>query len=104
MRTLLTLVKGATSFDDLYTHNGVHYDSFRDACIARGLLEDDGEWRLCLQEASVMQSGTRLRHLFCTILPLKSNLHHIFYIPGLRSAFDFGLIVVIHICAVIHLF
>lgn len=42
--------------------------SFYDACMQRGLLEDDGEWRLCFAEASQMQTGAQLRHLFVTIL------------------------------------
>ena len=49
-------------------HQGVVHASFRDACLARGLLEDDGEWRQCLHEASVMQTGTRLRYLFAMLL------------------------------------
>ncbi|KAJ8481437.1 hypothetical protein ONZ45_g15318 [Pleurotus djamor] len=58
-------LKGPTSFQDLH----------------------DGEWRACLQEAAVMQTGTRLRHLFATLLlfchPIQPELlwadfrHHI---------------------------
>ena len=40
----------------------------REACIAHGLLADDNEWRLCLQDAGAMQSGRQLRNLFVTIL------------------------------------
>jgi hypothetical protein len=36
--------------------------------MAHGLLEDDGEWRQCLQEASIIQTGRQLRQLFVTIL------------------------------------
>jgi hypothetical protein len=69
LRTLLTVVKGAKSFEDLRRYNSHQpHPTFHAACIARGLLEDDGEWRQCLQEASVMQSGSCLRHLFTTIL------------------------------------
>jgi hypothetical protein len=68
LRTLLTVVKGPTSFKDLRTYDGVVYETFLDACLARGLLEDDGEWRQCLREAAEMQTGTRLRHLFATLL------------------------------------
>jgi hypothetical protein len=68
LRLLLTSVRGATSFDDLYTFDGVRHPSFREACIARGLLEDDHEWHQCLQEAKDMQTGRQLRHLFVTIL------------------------------------
>ncbi|EAU86521.2 transcriptional factor B3 [Coprinopsis cinerea okayama7 len=68
LRTLLTVVRGARSFQDLRTYDGIEYPTFREACLARGLLEDDGEWRQCLQEAAEMGTGTRLRHLFVVIL------------------------------------
>ena len=42
--------------------------TFHAACVARGLLKDDGEWRLCLQEACEMQTGMRVQHLFATFL------------------------------------
>jgi hypothetical protein len=41
LRLLLTCVKGATSFEHLYSFEGVRHPSFREACIARGLLDDD---------------------------------------------------------------
>ena len=68
--TLLTVVKGPKSFEDLRRvpgHQGP-LPTFHAACVARGLLEDDGEWRLCLQEACELQTGTRVRHLFATFL------------------------------------
>jgi hypothetical protein len=57
LRTLLTSVRGATSFEDLCRVNGVLYSTFHAACLAYGLLEDDNEWRQCLQEAAHMASG-----------------------------------------------
>ena len=68
LRTLLTVVKGSTSFEDLRTVDGIIYPTFRDTCVARGLLEDDGEWVTCLQDASQMQTGTSLRQLFASLL------------------------------------
>jgi hypothetical protein len=47
---LLTAVKGATSFEHLHTMDDVVYNTFKEACFARGLLEDDREWIQCLEE------------------------------------------------------
>jgi PIF1-like helicase/Helitron helicase-like domain at N-terminus len=68
LRTLLTSVKGATSFEDLRHVNGVLHPTFHAACLAYGLLEDDNEWRQCLQEAAHMATGYQLRNLFVTLL------------------------------------
>ncbi len=68
LRLLLTVAKGATSFEDLHSFEGIQYASFREVCIARGLLEDDNEWHQCLQDARHMQTGCQLCHLFVTIL------------------------------------
>ena len=69
LRTLLAAVKGATSFEDLWrVDGGDPLPTFHQACLARGLLEDDNEWRQCLQEAAHMASGHQLRNLFVTIL------------------------------------
>ena len=68
LRTLLMVVKGPTSFEDLRTVDGVLCESFHEACLKQGLLEDDGEWRLCLQDAAEIQTGSQLRHLFAILL------------------------------------
>ena len=68
LRTLLAVVKGPESYEDLRTVSNTLYPTFREACIARGLLADDGEWRQCLLEASSMQTGAQLRNLFATLL------------------------------------
>ena len=46
----------------------MEYATFKEACNALRLLENDGEWFECLCEASVMQTGTQLCRLFVTIL------------------------------------
>ena len=53
---------------DLRTFQEIEHPTFRDACLARGLLENDGEWMECLQDASAMKSGKQLRMLFVVIL------------------------------------
>ena len=68
LRLLLTAIKGAVSFEDLRTVNGHVCATYREACLMHGLLEDDSEWRVCLQEAGDMASGRQLRNLFVIIL------------------------------------
>ena len=58
LRTLLTVVKGARSYEDLRSVDGNVYETFKDACVAHGLYESDDEWHQCLTEASVMQIGS----------------------------------------------
>src|SRR5258708_39013586 len=65
---LLTGIYGAISFQDLRIVDGVVYATFRQACIALGLLEDDGEWHHCLKEAANLQTGWTLHQLFTSIL------------------------------------
>ena len=70
LRTLLTTVKGPTSWEHLRTFEGIEYPTYHAACLARGLLENDDEWRQCLQEASLTHLGHSLCRLFCLILRL----------------------------------
>jgi hypothetical protein len=60
--------KGATSYENLCTVNNVVCETFKSACQCRGLLDDDNEWIQCLQDASHMCTGHRMRNLFAIIL------------------------------------
>jgi hypothetical protein len=68
LRTLLNYVKGPTSFDDLKTVDNVKYNSFKEACFARGLLDDDKEYIDAIKETSHWGSGTFLRRMFSTLM------------------------------------
>ena len=68
LRTLLITVKGPTSWQNLRTFEDVEHPTFHATCLARGLLENDDEWRQCLQEASLTHVGRSLRQLFSLIL------------------------------------
>ncbi len=68
LRTLLTKVKGAVSFEVFRIINGVVHDTFKSACIALGLYDSDDEWNVCLRDAIIMQTGAQLWSLFVTIL------------------------------------
>ncbi|CAH1433533.1 unnamed protein product [Lactuca virosa] len=72
LRILLNKVKGPTSFDDIRTVNGQTHSSFRDACYALGLLDDDKEYIDAIKEANHSGSGFYLRFLFATLLMCNS--------------------------------
>ncbi len=74
LRLLLTHVIGTTCFEDLTTTHRPHtpttvvHPTFKAACLARGLLQDDVEWDQCLTEVTDMQLPRSLRQLFASLL------------------------------------
>jgi hypothetical protein len=69
LRRLLRVVKGATSFEDMATHNGVMHSSFYTACMARGLFIDDSELVAAFMEiVTVEVSIMNIRRHFATML------------------------------------
>lgn len=65
---LVSLLRGPTSYDDLYTVGDIKYDSFQEACYARGLLGSDKDWHDSMSDASQFSSPRSLRYLFVLIL------------------------------------
>ncbi|XP_031116689.1 uncharacterized protein LOC116020351 [Ipomoea triloba] len=72
LRCLLNIVRGPTSFEEIRFFNGIQYTSFRDACYARGLLDDDKEYIDAIKEASDWSSAHSMRKLFVTLLTSNS--------------------------------
>ncbi|XP_024979018.1 uncharacterized protein LOC112516232 [Cynara cardunculus var. scolymus] len=68
MCMLLNFVKGCTSFEDIRTIDGYMHPTYKGACYAHRLLDDDSEWIDCLEEASNWAIGYELQHFFVTIL------------------------------------
>ncbi|KAG3093268.1 hypothetical protein PI124_g10683 [Phytophthora idaei] len=68
MRVLLCHRKGPTSFENLRAVDGVTYDSYREAALHAGYLEDDSQWVACMTEASQFRMPYQLRQLFATII------------------------------------
>lgn len=68
LRILLNKVKGPTCYKDISTINGVMYPSFKEACYALGLLDDDGEYVEAIRESSFWKSANYLRALFTMLL------------------------------------
>ncbi|GJT72009.1 DNA helicase PIF1, ATP-dependent [Tanacetum coccineum] len=52
LRMLLNVVRGAQSFEKLMTVNKQTYATFKAACFAYGLLNDDKEWSHAIAEAN----------------------------------------------------
>jgi hypothetical protein len=70
LRLLLSHVAGPTSFEDLRTFDGTTYGTFKEACIARGMLEDDSLWVSTIAEVAMHASPKQLRQLFVSVLTL----------------------------------
>ena len=68
LRMLLNHVRGPTSFNDLKTHNGTEYPTFKEAALAKGLLHNDAEYEACMQEATLSAMPNQIRRLFVTLL------------------------------------
>jgi signal recognition particle GTPase len=62
------IVKGATSYEDIKTYNSILYQTFKEACAARGLLSDDNEWYKAFDEVVNWATSSQLRYLFVTML------------------------------------
>jgi len=62
------IVKGAKNYEDIRTYNGTTYKTFKEACAAHGLLNDDKEWYDTFNEAATWATAAQLRYLFLTML------------------------------------
>ena len=65
---LLHHVRGPTSFEALRTVDGEVFNTFRDACLERGLLEDDRHWDETLEEVQACRVPKQIRSLFAVML------------------------------------
>jgi hypothetical protein len=65
---MLTVIKGATCYDDLRKIGETQYFSYRDACFAMGFLEDDRVYITAIKEAKDWGSSHFLRRLFVIML------------------------------------
>ncbi|XP_071708683.1 uncharacterized protein [Rutidosis leptorrhynchoides] len=68
IKLLLNKVKGPQTYEEIHTVDGTLHPTFKDACFAYGLINDDREWTTAINEARLWASGAQLRDLFVTIL------------------------------------
>nr|GFB84183.1 hypothetical protein [Tanacetum cinerariifolium] len=68
LRAILRKVRGPMEWDDLKKVDDVLYPTYRDACYARGLLQDDKEYIDGILEASLWGMGDYLRFIFFMLI------------------------------------
>ncbi|CAA7035449.1 unnamed protein product [Microthlaspi erraticum] len=68
LRVLLNIIKGPRSFEEIRTVDGLVYETFKDACYALGLCDDDKEYTEAIKEGSEWASSKFLRRLFALLL------------------------------------
>lgn len=68
LRMLLMRKKGSLSFEDLRIVDGHVYDSFKEACSALGLLQNDNQWHDAMKENTHSSLAHQLREIFVNIL------------------------------------
>ncbi|XP_021991336.1 uncharacterized protein LOC110888104 [Helianthus annuus] len=68
LRILLNHIKGPTCFEDIKTVYGQVFKKIKDACLARGLLDDDKEYVNAVKEASTWSTEDFLWTFFVTLL------------------------------------
>ncbi|KAJ3705389.1 hypothetical protein LUZ61_009094 [Rhynchospora tenuis] len=68
LRMLLNIVRGPTSFEEVRRIDGVLYSTYKEACDALGLLDNDNEWLYTLQEVAGSATSQQVRRLFVDIL------------------------------------
>jgi len=68
LRLLLNYVQGPTSFESLKATGGVIHATFKAACFALGILENNEQWKNALADATVSESPSKLRELFAIII------------------------------------
>ncbi|GBP60013.1 hypothetical protein EVAR_41295_1 [Eumeta japonica] len=68
LRLLLHHIKDATNFEDLRTVNDTQYQTYKQACLARGLAYDDQQWIEGLRESALSKMPVAMRSLFIQIL------------------------------------
>ncbi|WOH08958.1 hypothetical protein DCAR_0728409 [Daucus carota subsp. sativus] len=72
LRMLLLRKKGCTKFEDLRTIDGVLHDTYKEACGALGLLQNDKQWHDALSENAQSSFPHQLREMFVNILSYSS--------------------------------
>ncbi|XP_057746277.1 uncharacterized protein LOC130965536 [Arachis stenosperma] len=72
LRLLLNFGRGPTSYEEIRTVDRVLYPTFRDACYARGLLDDDKKYIDAIKEANLHLTEEELKEF--TLIDIENKL------------------------------
>ncbi|XP_071704044.1 uncharacterized protein [Rutidosis leptorrhynchoides] len=72
LRIMLNKVRGPTCYEDLRTIDGIIYDTFKEACYAMGLLDDDKEYIASIKEVHQWSTGNACRSHFVSLITTDS--------------------------------
>ncbi|GJW25506.1 putative PIF1 DNA helicase/replication protein A1-like protein [Tanacetum coccineum] len=87
LRAILNKVRGPMEWDDLKKVDDVLYPTYRDACYARGLLQDDKEYIDGLLEASFWGMGDYLRSIFVMLIMTDSGMFFVYGYGGIGKTY-----------------
>lgn len=87
LRIILHHKRGATSFQDLKTVNGIVFDNYYDACKEMGLIEDTEEYIRTFNEMANRNFPPRLRKMFALICCIATE-NQICEIPRMWNMFS----------------
>ena len=72
LRLLLNVQVGCTSFEDIHTVDGVVFETYQEAYGALGLLADDRQFIIGINEVAADSSGGSVRKIFANLLMCSS--------------------------------
>jgi len=75
LHLLVTVVRGARSFEDLRMVDGIEFATFKGGCIALRLLADDGSGIAMFSDAPEFIPGRAFRHLLA-LAPQHTTIHN----------------------------
>ena len=68
LRLLLVNAKGPLSLQSIRKVNGEQYPTYKNACLALGMQEDDNQWECMLAKAGLKCTAKQIRLLFSIVL------------------------------------
>jgi hypothetical protein len=68
LRLLILNVESPKNFEEYRTVNGTLYTTFKEACLAMGLITDDEEYINAMKEAAVFKMPAQLRFMYAMLL------------------------------------